>query len=295
MENRLHVEGLYRYPVKSMAGESLKKSSLDGCGLTADRRWMLVDKDGHFLSQRQIPAMALIQAVWENGHVRLRRRQTSQASHTTRHTVLHIRPEDFSRTTVACHIWRDTVPAHPAQDCVNQLLSQWLQTECRLVQLADTACRHVDKRYVPQGVYTGFADGFPLLVISRASLTDIGRRCGRQLDARHFRPNLVIGGCHAYAEDEWRELRIGPWRIHLVKPCSRCAITTVNPDTGRFNGPEPLATLATFRRQGNKVFFGQNAWAQWVCGESHKTETPVIHVGQTVLATNRALSACQTS
>jgi len=268
----LRVSGLYRYPVKSMAGEALKEATLDELGLQGDRRYMLVDEAGRFLSQREIPRMATV-------HARLLGDELLLEYESSR---LLVRPDDFSPHSIHCQIWKDTVPAQPARPSINETLSQWLDTPARLVKLANSARRQVDRSHVPPGVQTGFTDGFPLLVVSQASLDDLSRRCGRALDARHFRPNLVITGGDAYAEDQWREIRIGPVRLHLVKACSRCAITTVDPDSGRFAGPEPLATLARYRRRGHKVFFGQNAWASAPAKENPDRHAPVLRLNQAV-------------
>ncbi len=273
----LRISGLYRYPVKSMAGEALPQVNVDALGLSGDRRWMLTDAEGRFLSQRDLPRMATVHArLLDNGVLQLDYRLVR----------LRISPQDFSASTTDCRIWKDTVPAHPARPSINKILSQWLKTPVRLVKLAGSARRQVDTHFVPPGVRTGFSDGFPLLILSQASLDDLNRRIGRAhtpFEVRHFRPNVLIDGCDAYAEDRWQTLRAGPLRLHLVKPCSRCAITTVDPDSGRFSGPEPLATLAVYRRRGNKVYFGQNAWAQGPTPTEAVAASPVLRLNQAVV------------
>lgn len=271
MDQALHIAGLHRYPVKSLAGEALQQVTLDTLGLTGDRRWMLVDSDNRFLSQRQLPAMATIQARLAGENLLVQR--------IGKEPVLNIEPNRFQPAVIYCRLWQDDIPAYSAEESINHTLSQWLEHDCRLVRLADNAQRQVDRRFVPDGVMTGFADGFPLLVMSQASLDDMAERSGMPLDARHFRPNLVIAGAKPYAEDDWQEIRIGGIVIHLVKPCSRCAITTVDPDTGRFSGPKPLATLKTFRLHDGKPCLGQNAWANW----PPQNALPRLRQGQSVV------------
>ncbi len=104
-----------------------------------------------------------------------------------------------------------------------------------------------------------FADGFPLLLIGQASLDDLSHRVGRPLEMLRFRPNLVIEGSAAFAEDQWKRIRIGEVEFRLVKPCSRCILTTIDPQSGqRSDDREPLTTLKTYRQQGGDVLFGQN-------------------------------------
>jgi uncharacterized protein YcbX len=118
--------------------------------------------------------------------------------------------------------------------------------------------RRLDLDYARPQDQTGFADGFPFLLISEASLADLNRRIGRTLPMQRFRPNLVVRGCAPYAEDHWRRIRIGGVGFRLVKPCSRCIIPSIDPATGERDGSEPLATLSRYRQTGNKVYFGQN-------------------------------------
>jgi uncharacterized protein YcbX len=126
------------------------------------------------------------------------------------------------------------------------------------VFIEDDEVRQLDLEYANPGERTGFSDGFPLLLISAASLQDLNSRLAAPLPMKCFRPNLVVAGCSAYAEDEWRELSINSMRFIVVKPCSRCVMTSVDQESGKKTGKEPLKTLASYRRQGNKVMFGQN-------------------------------------
>lgn len=154
-------------------------------------------------------------------------------------------------------VWNDRCPAQLCGDSADAWLSDFLDRPCRLVHMADETVRQVDLKYAALGDRTAFADGFPLLLISQASLDDLNSRLTDSVPMIRFRPNLVVSGCEPYAEDHWRKIRIGELTLRVVKPCSRCKITTVDPGSGE-TGSEPLKTLSGYRREGNRVFFGQN-------------------------------------
>lgn len=237
------------YPVKSLAGITLSCSPLDAMGLRHDRRWMLVTPAGRFITQRTHPQMALIQPRLSDGILTLTR-------HGMRDQVV---PDAVhSSTTMQVEIWSDRVNALHLSEEADAWLSQAIDAPCRLVYIADNEIRQCDREYAEEGDHTGFADGFPLLLISQASLDDLNGRLQQPLPMRRFRPNLVVSGCAPYAEDGWRELRIGDIILRVVKPCSRCVITTIDPERGVKGQGEPLRTLATYRMRDNQVYFGQN-------------------------------------
>lgn len=250
MNQHIHLTGLYIYPVKSLAGIALDNSEVDTMGLKHDRRWMVVSKDGNFLSQRTHPQMALIQPeLSEAGQLSL----SSSDKH-----ILRVPKADAASTMMKVKVWDDEVSAVLVSTKADQWLEEVLGDPCHLVYIPDSAMRQCDMEYAREGDRTGFSDGFPFLLISEASLADLNNRLERKLPMKRFRPNLVVSGCEAYAEDDWKEITIGSVNMRVVKPCSRCVITTVNPETGRKQGAEPLKTLATYRRKDNKVYFGQN-------------------------------------
>ncbi len=246
--SKLILNGLYRYPVKSLRGAGLATAALDARGIRYDRHWMLVDPDGHFLSQRGLPRMTLVRTLMMYDHLTLQAPDMDD---------LALPPEHANDEPFRVKVWRDECLARCVGKDADEWLSRFLQTECRLVYLPADQLRQVDPKYAREGDQTGFADGFPLLLISEASLQDLNSRMSEPLPMERFRPNLVVGGCEPYAEDQWKRIRIGEIEFNVVKPCSRCAITTVNPDTAQ-TGAEPLKTLSSYRRQGNKVNFGQN-------------------------------------
>ncbi|BCX82931.1 conserved hypothetical protein [Methylomarinovum caldicuralii] len=241
---------LHLYPVKSLGGIAVDRWELDAFGLRFDRRWMVVDREGKFLTQRQHPQMARIQPRID-APGRLTLRHPRQGS-------FQVPPADPEAPRLAVTVWGDTVEAAPVGEDADRWLSEAIGVDCRLVWFPDDVKRQVDTRYAAPGERTAFADGFPLLLIGQSSLDDLNRRLESPVPMRRFRPNLVVAGAAAYAEDSWRRIRIGAVTMRVAKPCSRCIITTVDPETGRRAGQEPLATLAKYRCRGKHVYFGQN-------------------------------------
>ena len=243
----LLLTGLYRYPVKSLRGESLQALDVDARGPRHDRHWMLVTPEGRFLTQRELPRMALVKPKIVDDGLLL---------HAPGMFDLEVAAESDEELQV--QVWRDTCAARVMSPAADQWLSDFLGVSARLVYLPPESMREVDPAYAQPGDQTGFSDGFPFLLISQASLDDLNRRMGLNLPMERFRPNLVVSGCEPYAEDDWKRIRIGDLSFRVVKPCSRCVIPTVNPETGEREGNEPLKTLMSYRKEGNKVYFGQN-------------------------------------
>jgi uncharacterized protein YcbX len=243
-----YLSELHVYPVKSAGGIPLEASDVDGRGLRHDRRWMLVDEAGSFMSQRRHPRMALVRIRIEPDHL-----VVSAPEMPSLHVPL--RPPD--RRLRLARVWGDLVEVSAVGDDADRWFGEFLGIACKLVYLPDQSVRPVDPAYGRTGDRVGLTDGFPFLLISEASLADLNDRLEHPVPMNRFRPNLVIGGCEPFAEDGWRLIRIGEITLRVVKPCARCTITTVDQRTAA-RGKEPLRTLATFRRAGNKVLFGQN-------------------------------------
>ncbi|WP_456405323.1 MOSC domain-containing protein [Thiolapillus sp.] len=241
------LSGLYRYPVKSLRREIVDPQEVGARGLLHDRHWMLVNTEGRFLSQRELPRMVLI-----------RPEVTEQGLLLRAPGMFDLQVGADAEEVLQVQVWRDTCTARAMSAAADQWLSDFLGVSCRLVYLPDAQLRQVDQEYAEPQDQVGFADGFPFLLISRASLDDLNRRMGLTLPMERFRPNLVVEGCDAYAEDDWRRIRVGDIEFRVVKPCSRCVIPTVDPESGERTGNEPLKTLMTYRKQGNNVYFGQN-------------------------------------
>ncbi|MEJ2620645.1 MAG: MOSC domain-containing protein [Candidatus Thiodiazotropha sp.] len=249
MPTPITLSGLYCYPVKSLRGLELEHSRLDRFGLVHDRRWMVVDREGKFLSQRQLPRMALIQVELVSYGLRLSGPDMP---------ILQVGTPTRAAPTIEVEVWQDRLQGAVVGQQADLWLSRSLGVECRLVYMLDDEKRQVDPRYAEAHHLTAFSDGFPLLLASEASLEALNSRLDTPfLTMARFRPNLVVSGSEAYAEDRWARIRVGSMALQLVKPCSRCSITTVDPETA-VRGSEPLATLATYRRRGKQVYFGQN-------------------------------------
>ena len=243
------LSGLSIYPVKSLAGIELSQSDLQQTGLRFDRRWMVVSPDGKFLTQRSQPQMALVHTRIDNGQLTLSKQGMPD---------LLVPSIANTAQRMQVTVWRDTLAVAHISNAVDSWLSEAIGVACQLVYFPDDVLRGVNPDYAKPGDITAFADGYPLLLISQASLDDLNSRLQQPLPMKRFRPNLVVTGCEPYAEDQWKNIQIGDIKLRVAKPCSRCATTTVDPETGQYTGKEPLRTLSKYRRQDNKVMFGQN-------------------------------------
>jgi uncharacterized protein len=251
----MHVSALYTYPIKSCAGLTHNTISFDARGPLWDRRWVVTDSDGMFYTQRELPLMALIQPMFDEGALML----TSPNMMT-----IHIPLEAERLAPRAVRVWKDTCEAWDEGDALAQWLSDYLKVDARLMRMTDEHYRAVNKDYAPSPAQVGFADAYPALIVSESSLDDLNQRLTERgseaIPMRRFRPNIVITDSPAYAEDTWREAQIGAMTFDVVKPCARCVLTTVDPATGTVPDPtEPLATLNTYRKQDRGVMFAQNA------------------------------------
>lgn len=248
----MRVSEIRVYPVKGMRGRSVAEARLEPWGLAGDRRWMVVDERGRFLSQRELPALSLIEADLVDGGLSL------AAPDGSRHHV----DEPKASAAVDTVIWRDDVRAAASDPAADAWLSAALGRPCRLVFMADPAeARQVDPTFGAPSDRVSFADGFPLLVTTTASLDDLARRAAiPTLSMDRFRTNLVVDGAEPWAEDAWTEIRVGEAALAVVKPCARCVVTTVDQASGvKHPEAEPLRTLLTFRRDARgQPIFGQN-------------------------------------
>ena len=255
----LQLSSLYRFPLKSGAGEALRQATIDVLGLAGDRRWMVVDNaSGRFLTQRLLGRMTALQARWQGEDLLLQAPGMPE---------LPVLLPDSRAALRSVTVWGDSLQVPDAGDAAAHWLSSFLQRDCRLVQVPAQRARQVDPAYARAGERVGFADGVPLLLIGQASLDDLSARVGRSLEMLRFRPNLVVSGAAPYAEDGWKRIRVGELALRVVKGCSRCIMTTLDPQTGeRSTDREPLRTLEGFRQRDGQVYFGQNLIAEG-CGE----------------------------
>jgi len=239
------------YPVKSTRRIALRESEVLPRGLPWDRRWMLVDANSKFITARQHPMLATIQTHLDDETLSIA---------AVGHEKIQLPLQPAQRDTIPVTLWRDRIDAVLAGPQADAWFSAFLGFPCRLVQLTDDLSRTVDQDYGRPGDEVSFADGFPLLLITEASLADLNSRLKQPVEMRRFRPNLVVDGGQPYAEDQWRRFRVGEVEFEGVKNSSRCVFTTIDPDTGeKHPGLEPLRTLGTYRRRPEGgVYFGQN-------------------------------------
>jgi uncharacterized protein YcbX len=253
----VHVAGLYLYPVKSLRGFAVPAADIDALGFAGDRRFLVIDAAGKFLTQRQLPRMALVSTALAPGALTLSAEGAGAITVST--------ASDPSATLHSVAVWKSE--GLQAEDCgpaAAAWLSDCLQQPCRLVRIGEKFRRPVLKKAAQPGDAFSFADGAPVLVTSEASLAALNDRIfendGEPVTMDRFRPNLVIAGCGPFAEDDWRAFRAGGVTFRQAGKSDRCIMTTTDQLTGA-RGKEPLRTLATFRRDPvnpASVYFGAN-------------------------------------
>jgi len=252
--HEIALQSLYIYPVKSLKGIAVDEAKVERRGLQHDRRWMLVDEENTFITQREHPRMATVA-------LRLDTEGLRATAEGMEDLLIPYTPLTLEPLTVT--VWRSVCQAYAVAAHVDEWFSRFLHTPCRLVYMPDETRREVNPIFAVDHDIVSFADGYPFMMIGEASLDQLNERLNEMpLPVNRFRPNFVLKGTHAFAEDEWKEIQIGDTIFHLVKPCERCQVTTIDQDRGVRRGPEPLKTLATYRTIDNKVLFGQYLIAQ---------------------------------
>ena len=263
----MHVSALHLYPVKSCRGLSVSSAELDDHGFVGDRRFMVVtEAEGMFLTQRGHPRMALIETSLTPAALIL---SSPGCGSVTIPLSASFGPR---RVTV----WKSTTSADDCGDEPAEWLSNFLGRPLRLVRMGGTFHRPIAKPVAQPGDVVSFADGYPFLILSEASLVDLNSRLATPLPMNRFRPNLVVAGTAPFAEDSWTKIRIGRAVFRNAGPCARCPITTTDQLTAE-RGKEPLKTLATYRRDPDDptdVNFGVNL--------IHETKRGTVHVGDAV-------------
>jgi uncharacterized protein YcbX len=266
----MYISELNIYPIKSLGGILLEKSLVEERGLQFDRRYMLVDENGMFLTQRENSQMATIRCRL-NGSVEV------QSEKQERNLSI---PFDFTKwfesDLIEVEIWNSRCPARVASDEINKWFCDALDLQCRLVEMPVSTRRQINSNFNQGDEVVSFADGYPVLIIGESSLADLNSKLEKQIPMNRFRPNLVVSGVAAFAEDNWKKIKIGNTIFRSTKPCARCVITTIDQKTGVSDIQEPLKTLAKYRRSTdvfpqnyselglgkNDVLFGQNLVAE---------------------------------
>lgn len=243
------ISSLIYYPIKACRGFEVESATVERMGLQHDRRMMVTTPDGHFLTQREYPRLALVTPKLENGALEL------SAPH---YDSLRLGIQT-SGTPVSVEIWKSKgVQAVDQGDEAAQWFSDWLGTNVRLVHFADGYKRIVNEEYaVNADDHTGFADGYPILLASEEGLADLNSRLESPVPMNRFRPNVVVRGCGPFEEDAWNRIQAGDVVLAVVKPCARCEVTTIDKETLERN-KEPLKTLGKYRKQKLGAIFGQN-------------------------------------
>jgi uncharacterized protein len=250
--NALTLSEIWIYPIKSLGGIRLVSAQVMPKGLLYDRRWMLIDQAGVFITQRIHSDMAFFKLSLSDNEFIIKFKDD----------YIHL-PVNAPVSEVPVHatIWDDTVEVYEVSGEYSRWFSQRLGIDCRLVYFPEENKRLVDEKYRLQNDQVSLADGYPFLIIGQRSLDDLNSRLKNPVPMNRFRPNFVFTEGEPYEEDNWRNFTIGNNRFAGVKPCSRCVLTTVNQETGE-RGVEPLATLTSYRKINNKIYFGQNLLAK---------------------------------
>jgi MOSC domain-containing protein len=250
--SEITVSGIFIYPVKGARGIAVERAITGDRGFEHDRRFMIVEPSGLFVTQRKHARLSLLETAIEGATLVLRAPGQSSIR-------VPLRPEGPAERRV--EVWGDKCRAVEVGAEADAYLSDFLGERVGLVHMPDEVVRRVDGRYAQRKEKVGFADGFPYLLASEGSLSDLNARLSEPAPMDRFRPNIVIRGAAAWVEDEWETFSVGEAVFHALKPCSRCVVITVDQATGE-QGKEPLATLSTFRSKMKRVYFGQNLVAE---------------------------------
>lgn len=246
----IQVSQLFHFPVKSFKGTGLHQMTLDAFGPQWDRRFMLVDPNGRFVTQRQCPLMGQISACVMNEYLTL--------TFGNEKKVLNLAGIDQFQQFKFVKVWDDEVNARLIEGDISTWLSDILKREVTLCFMDADTHRQVDLDFAQLGDRASFSDGFPLLIVSQASIDFLSKELGRELSVERFRPNIVVSGCEAFAEDTWEKIVINGIELDIVKPCSRCVIPTLDLNTSE-KQPDVMQVMLKHRKQGKKVMMGQNA------------------------------------
>ena len=258
------VSQLFIYPIKSLGGISVNEAKITDRGLEYDRRWMLVDDDHQFLTQRKNGEMALLATELHNDHILV--------SHKVKEGKIKIPIITSNPETAIATIWDDQCLVRFVTDEADKWFSEMLSINCRLVYMPDQSKRKIEEPFGNDHNITSLSDGYPVLMIGQSSLDELNNRLAAPIPMDRFRPNIVFTGGTPFIEDSFTDFSINDALFTGVKASSRCKVITINQQTG-IATHEPLATLATYRKQNNKVYFGQNLLIR---------KTGTISVGQLI-------------
>ena len=262
--SKLTITDLWIYPIKSIAGIQLTSSKVEFRGLEYDRRWVISDMNGLFVNQRDYPEMALLQPSINGSVMTICHKQDKVEPLSFNMSEPQTQPVDVT-------VWDDTMPAKPVSNEADEWFSKLIGKPVQLLYMHKESVRQADPRYaINKSDKVSFADGYPILLISEASLNQLNDLATKNVPMNRFRANVIVKGDEAHIEDKVRCLKVGEQEWYGVKPCARCAMTTIDQDTAE-KGKEPLLTLSKYRRVETKILFGENFIPM---------EEGEIHIGQ---------------
>lgn len=250
----ISVSGLFVYPIKGARGIEVSRARVTPLGFEHDRRFLVVNPRGQFITQREFPALALLHTTIDGDALIIQAPQHEPLK-------LPLRPTGTADRTV--QVWGTRSVAVSLGQTAAEYLSTYLGTSVELVFMPEDEGREVDPDYARNGEKVSFADGFPFLLTTEESLSDLNARLAEGVPMNRFRPNLVVRGSPAWSEDAWTKFALGDVVFQCAKPCARCQVITIDQATG-VRGKDPLATLSTFRARSNKTYFG---WNLFVTGD----------------------------
>ncbi len=248
--NTFFLSELHIYPIKSLGGISLKKAQLEEKGLQYDRRWMLVDEEGMFITQRKYFELALLAVNINNGRLII-----SHKTNTSQSISFDLQEDNGIQIPVV--IWNDAAVGIEVNREVSNWFSDFLKFSVKLVKMPVSEKRMVDPKYASNNEVVSFADGYPCLLIGQSSLDGLNEKLENPIKMDRFRPNFVFTGGEPHIEDRFEAFYIGETLFSVAKPCARCVLITIDQQTGE-KGQEPLRTLASYRTANKKILFGQN-------------------------------------
>lgn len=244
------------YPIKSLKGVSVHLAELTDRGLKHDRRWMLIDSQNHFLTQRVLPEMALIQVNILADGLEVKSAKTKELLFIPFNPA-GIQPLENSEnsSTIEAWVFDDRLIVELCEQHTHDWFSKVLDINCRLVYMPDSSRRELSTKYSSTGEINSLSDSMPILLTSQSSLDLLNEKLTVAIEMNRFRANLIVSGIDAFDEDKYKQVKIGEHRFTVAKPCARCTITTIDQLTGQ-SSKEPLRTLSKFRSLGHKVLFG---------------------------------------
>lgn len=263
----MNISEINIYPIKSLSGISLNQSIVEKRGLRFDRRWMLVDQQGNFFTQREFPKMAAISLEFNPAGLFVSANGFED---------ILVPFETKGNETLSVRVWKSVCEAVVSEDLINDWFTEVLGTNCKLVYMPEGSERQVNPLFNKGNEIVSFADGYPLLIIGENSLRNLNDKLEEKISMNRFRPNLVVANSESFAEDCWKKIRVGESVFRVTKPCVRCVVTTIDQQKGVFTGKEPLKTLSKYRMakdvypetylvfdlEKTAVLFGQNLIAE---------------------------------